>query len=87
MWDDVVGRSSSPVTNWIERGAVKRFALAIGDLNPIYFDDEVAHASRFGRLIAPPTFPVTLDYGVVDELTLPTSGLIHGSQRFRYHRP
>jgi acyl dehydratase len=87
VWDDVVGRRSTPVTNWIERGAVKRFAQAIGDLNPLYYDDNAARASTHGRLVAPPTFPVTLDYGVVDGLNVPAAGLIHGSQSFSFQRP
>jgi acyl dehydratase len=87
VFESVVGRSSAPVTNWVERGAVRRFAEAIGDLNPLYFDDAIARASSHGRLIAPPTFPVTLDYGTVPGFMLPPAGIIHGSQSFRYSRP
>ncbi len=87
MWQDLVGRRSRPVTNWVERGAVRAFARAIGDPNPLYVDEEAARVSRYGRLIAPPTFPITLDYGEIEGLTLPSAGLIHGSQSFDYNRP
>lgn len=43
--------------------------------------------SRYRRLIAPPTFPQTFDYGTIEGLRLPESGLIHGEQRFDYVRP
>jgi acyl dehydratase len=87
VWEELVGRRSDPVENWVERGAVKRFAQAIGDVNAIYYDDNAARRSGHGRLIAPPTFPVTFDYGAVPGLNLPVEGLIHGAQTFRYQRP
>jgi acyl dehydratase len=32
----------------------QRYALAVGDLNPLYFDEEYARRSAYGGLIAPP---------------------------------
>jgi acyl dehydratase len=87
MWQPFIGKRSEPVTNWVERGAVRRFAEAVQDLNPLYFDGEAAKKSRWGRLIAPPTFPMTFDYGRIEGLSLPESGLIHGDQTFHYRRP
>lgn len=71
----------------MERGAVKKFAEAIGDLHPIYFDEETGRNSRYQNNIAPPTFPRTFDYGVIEGLNLPNKGLIHGEQTFHYERP
>jgi len=71
----------------VERGAVKKFAEAIGDLHPIYFDEETGRNSRFQNNIAPPTFPRTFDYGAIEGLKLPEKGLIHGEQTFHYERP
>lgn len=73
--------------NTVERGAVKKFAEAIGDLHPIYFDEETGRNSRYQNNIAPPTFPRTFDYGVIEGLNLPNKGLIHGEQTFHYQRP
>ena len=73
--------------NVVERGAVKKFAEAIGDLHPIYFDEETGRNSRYQNNIAPPTFPRTFDYGVIEGLNLPNKGLIHGEQTFHYKRP
>lgn len=42
----------------IEKGNVMTFARSIGDPNPMYFDEEFARHSEFGRIIAPPTFAV-----------------------------
>jgi acyl dehydratase len=87
MWQSLIGARSKPVVNWIERGAVRRFAEAIGDPQPIYCDEEEALRSRYSGLIAPPTFAITLEYGEIEGLTLPTAGLLHGEQRIEAARP
>ncbi len=87
LYAEFVGASSEPVRNLIERGAVRRFAEAIADPNPLYADGEVAEKSRYGRLLAPPTFPRTFDYGRIEGLELPSAGLIHGEFRISYERP
>ena len=53
---DVLGVDSEPVTYDVEKGHVKRFAEAVGDLNPLYVDEAQARATRYGSLIAAPTF-------------------------------
>jgi acyl dehydratase len=75
------------VRNLIERGAVRRFAEAIADPSPLYVDEEVAKRSRYGGLLAPPTFPRTFDYGRIEGLDLPSAGLIHGEFSTSYERP
>ena len=40
----------------VERGAIRRFAEAIGDPNPLFNDEQAARKTRFGGMIAPPTF-------------------------------
>jgi acyl dehydratase len=87
LFSDQVGKRSTKVKNVVERGAVKKFAEAIGDLHPIYFDEETGRNSRYRNNITPPTFPRTFDYGVIEGLNLPDKGLIHGEQTFHYERP
>jgi len=82
-----IGHRSEPVVNLVEKGAVRKFAEAIGDPNPLYMDEEAAKASRYGRLIAPPTFPRTFEYGEVEGLGSPGQGYIHGEHRICYERP
>lgn len=66
---------------------IGRFALAIGDLNPLYRDPEFARSTRWGGIIAPPTFLCVLmptlpappiDYG---------STLLNGGMSYRSFRP
>ena len=87
LFREFVGLSSEPVRNLVERGAVRRFAEAIASLSPLYVDEEVARSSRYGGLLAPPTFPRTFDYGRIEGLELPPAGLIHGEFRISYERP
>lgn len=87
MKEDYLGQWSVPVNNVIEFGAVQKFAQAIDDQNPNYFDEEVAQHNRYGCLIAPPTFAVSLDYGVLPGGLFNFTGMIHGEQTFSSVRP
>ncbi|MED1470440.1 MaoC family dehydratase N-terminal domain-containing protein [Bacillus salipaludis] len=87
MFKDQIGKQSTKIKNVVERGAVKKFAEAIGDLQPIYFNEEFGKQSRYKSNIAPPTFPRVFDYGEIDGFHLPVKGLIHGEQTFHYVRP
>ena len=53
---ELVGRMAEPVVQIVERGAIARFAEAVGDPNPLYNDLEYAGNSRYGSIIAPPGF-------------------------------
>ena len=53
---DTIGVASDPVTYEVERGAVKKFAEAIGDPNPLFNDEAAARKTQHGGIIAPPTF-------------------------------
>lgn len=87
LFEEYVGLLSEPVENPVERVAVRRFAEAIGDPNPLYTDPESARAGVHGGLIAPPTFPRTFEYGAVPGVELPAAGVLHGTHRIDYERP
>jgi acyl dehydratase len=42
----------------VDRTAILNFAAALGETNPIYWDEAFARATPLGGVIAPPTFPV-----------------------------
>lgn len=83
----LIGRTSTPVKNEVEKGAIRKFADAIGDPNPLYRDADFAATTRYGNIIAPPTFTITFDHGEFDGFSTKTPGLIHGEQEFNYERP
>jgi acyl dehydratase len=88
----VIGKEYPPYPVTVERGKIKEFARAIGDLNPFYLDDRVGRASAWGDVIAPPTFAVTFRDETADtgallrDLGTDISRLLHGEQEFEIHR-
>jgi acyl dehydratase len=85
----LIGRQSEPVVHEVEKGAIRAFAEALGDPNPIYVDEAAARASGYASLVAPPTFPVVLasNERFRHSLDLGTRSIIHGEQQFEYARP
>ena len=85
----VIGRKSLPAKNLIERGAIRRFAEAIGDPNPLWVDEAFAEKTRYRGVIAPPTFPFTLPAGsnVREGLPIDLKKILHGEMEFQYFRP
>lgn len=51
-----VGAAGPINTLQVEASAIRRFAEAVGDPNPLYYDHEFARTTRWGGIIAPPTF-------------------------------
>jgi acyl dehydratase len=90
----VVGKEYPPFAVTVERGRIKDFARAIGDLNPFYLDESVGRASPWGDIIAPPTFATSFrgDGGaetstLLQDLGVDISRLLHGEQEFEIVRP
>lgn len=90
---DVKGKEYPPFVVTVERGKIKEFARAIGDLSPFYLDDAVGRASEWGDIVAPPTFAITFrdddaDTGtVLKDLGVDISRILHGEQEFESYKP
>ncbi|MCW2500012.1 MAG: MaoC-like dehydratase [Frankiales bacterium] len=92
---DFIGRSARSKEPFeVTRNDIRRFALAIGDPNPAYLDREAAKALGHPDVVAPPTFLITASTGDVagSFLADPALGLnyalvVHGEERFEFHRP
>jgi len=88
----VVGKEYPPWPVTVERGRIKDFARALGDLNPFYLDDQVGAPSEWGDVIAPPTFPVSFrderadSAALLRDLGVDISRVLHGEQEFEIHR-
>lgn len=85
----LIGQVSAPYVVEIEKGAVRRFADAIGDPNPVYRDLAAARAQGFAGIIAPPTFPASFLAPEEPEWTrhLDRRRVLAGEQSFHYVRP
>lgn len=72
-----IGKEAPPLTVEVEKGQVRSFGTAIRwphQPNPLYTDQRFASATRFGSLIAPPTWATSLPrqrQELIDRLPLP----------------
>jgi acyl dehydratase len=78
---------------------IRYFAQAIGDMNPLYFDEAYARGTRYAGIIAPPTFvceSVQYLVGEVDEeggaaqrfrIGLPIGNEIRAANDYEFFQP
>lgn len=77
----------------VEKGRLRFFAKAIGETDPVYFDEKAAKAAGHPGLLVPPTFLFCLEMESPDPaairnlLGLDYRRLLHGEQGFVYHAP
>jgi acyl dehydratase len=89
----LVGKEYPPVRYEVGREKLREFAVALGETDPIYHEEEAARAAGHPDLPAVPTFPIVLSFraGQVvygdPALGLDYSRVVHGEQEFIYHRP
>lgn len=85
----LIGSESEPYVAEAERGAIRKFAEAIGDPNPLHRSWEFARGLGYADVIAPPTFPVTFRAPSEPIWTrhLDRRRILAGEMRFEYRRP
>ncbi len=70
---------------------VRRWAQGMQNPNPLYFDEQVAAASRFGRLVAPFSFAVCTDdsHGAAPAIqgTIPGTHMLFGGDEWWFFGP
>lgn len=82
----IIGVESERITYEIEKGAIRKFAEAIGEENPVYFDEQAAKEQGYPSLLAPITFPTTFRDYVPDWFNkLDRNRLLHGEQKYTYY--
>ena len=56
----LIGMEGEPQTCWepVERSEIRRFAQAVMDDDPIFWNDDYAKNTRYGGVVAPPLFPL-----------------------------
>jgi len=88
MRQQAIGVESPPITVEVEKGAIIKFAQAIGDDNPVFNDEIAARNTRYGGLIAPPTF---LRSVIVERpeytFEMPYDRLLDGGSEWEYFEP
>ena len=75
----------------LEKGRLRLFAKAIGETNPVYFDESAARDAGYRSMLMPPTFPFSLGREIADPtdtltlLNIDLASVLHGQQKFRYY--
>ena len=88
---DAIGVESDPVVYQIEEGAILRFAEAIGDTNPIFNDKNEASKTKYGGIVAPPTFLRSIAHVKAPEpkvqVKSPYPANVDGGSEWEYFEP
>jgi acyl dehydratase len=72
----------------VERGAIRRFAEAIGDPNPLFNDETSARKTCFGGMVAPPTFCRSLGAAIPEiKINMPEFRGLDGGSEWEYVEP
>jgi acyl dehydratase len=89
IWDDIVPgepRKTIPYTLTLE--AIHRYCRAVGETNPLYFDEAYARKTRWGGLIAPPSIHIMLMFACTPaDDWMRSPGTINAGQSWSYHIP
>lgn len=89
-----IGRTYTPPRPYeVSRAKIREFAAAIGDPTAACDQPEAAAKLGYPDLVAPPTFAFPIAGTALDlllgdpDLGLALRRIIHGDQKFSYHRP
>ena len=99
----MVGQEMESVSDTVEQGAIRRYAQAMGNTNPLYLDEEYARETPYGGIIAPPLFlgalaayppgyPEPSEDGIggrtaAEQVALPLKRVIVGGQEWEFFEP
>jgi acyl dehydratase len=85
----LIGSSAAQFAVEVEKGAIRRFAEAIGESTEIYFDEAAARSLGYPGIVAPPTFPTTFrpPSEPAWRRGLDEGRILAGEQGLRYWRP
>ena len=83
---NLIGKEVGRRVTEIEKGAIRKFAQAIDDPNPLWQEEAYAKDSKWGSIIAPPTF---ISYCKTDmpEINFPLKRMLHGEDEIEYYNP
>ncbi len=91
MRERILATEFQPATFEVEKTHITSFARAIGDENPLWNDEAAARRSRYGGLVAPPTFTRMIVNSVrlpgTTQYRLPGSVQVDGGSQWRYFEP
>ncbi|MBN1497258.1 MAG: MaoC family dehydratase N-terminal domain-containing protein [Spirochaetes bacterium] len=88
-----IGKTYPSFTYDVSREKIREYARAIKSVDPHHFDETFAKQSRYGAIIAPPTFAVIFHACMIEpffgdrELNIDMARIMHGEQSFEFFEP
>lgn len=85
-----IGVEWEPGVYEIEKGMLLRFVQAIDDPNPLWQNEEYARKSRYGGIVAPPTFILTIGFEQIQQqilASIPSGTILHGDTTLECYQP
>ncbi len=85
-----IGKTYPSYTYEVGKEKIKEYAKAIKNPDPHYIDEDFAKKSKYGAIIAPPTFAVVFGAFLIEpvffdkELNLNMMMLVHGEQELEF---
>ena len=85
-----IGKTYPESTYEVGKEKIKEYAKAIKNPDPHYLDDHFAKKSKYGTIIAPPTFAVVFGAYLIEpvfndkDLNLNMAMLVHGEQELEF---
>jgi acyl dehydratase len=86
-----------PGAEVVDRGSIRRYAQAISDLNSLYLDDEFARQSKYGGIVAPPTYIFDVSHDIFAEIgedgrdltrvTVAGMNAVRGGNEYGFYEP
>jgi acyl dehydratase len=88
---NIIGMAFPPFAITAEAGQLRFFAKAIGETDPVYFDESAARDAGHPTLPLPPTFLFSLELARPpsnwrEEAGIELARVLHGEQSFTYRR-
>lgn len=89
VWDDIVpGEPRKTIPYSLTLEAIHKYCRVVGDLHPMYFDDDYARKSPYKGLIAPPSIHILLMFACTPaDDWMRSPGTVNAGQSWTYHIP
>ena len=90
FYDEIqIGMGTPAFTFHMSQEIIKGYAEAVGEDNPVYFDESAAEAAGFGGIVAPPATvgmysKITNLLGACTPKMIPPPGAIHARQVYEF---
>jgi acyl dehydratase len=88
-WDELIpGEPRRTVPYVLTAEAIRKYCYAVGDLHPLYLDEEYARRTPYGGLIAPPSIHILLMFACTPaDDWMRSPGTINAGQSWSYNIP